>query len=536
MKVVKFAFLYLQKTFRPTLVVYCLLSLITGGMAVYSPIINEKFINILTGTIQGSYTFYIVQFCVISIINLCVMYFTKILGTRLHKESSYAIVSKTLLHLSESEIIYGNASVYAYMSQRVKSDADAVSSFFIEAVTTVPLNSIIGIASGCILFFYNKTIFIVLAFLAVGYSMLYLFLKEPIKRAGLKSKQASDIYYSKIEMSVSKQQFAKIHGVFNKFQSFLNNAFFADLSAAINFQKIAFLSLSLEGIIGAIAQVVIYIAGGTLILSHKLSLGGFVVIVVYFAYITNSLKRVFALNENYQLARAAYDRLQEYLSIPIPADGELTTSEISLIEYKSVCFSFDKRFELANINLNFEKGTLYGLCGKNGSGKTTLMFLLLGIYSNYTGEIFINNVNQRQYNLKKLRSDTIQYIEQTPVFFDEPISINFGLFEGEKLPIVQVKKYVDMLNLNNIVSFKDEVIEFSEYHKYSAGELAKMSILRSLVLKKSVYIWDEPETAIDETTKHALIRILKELATDSIVIIITHDSDFLDACEFVYHL
>lgn len=260
------------------------------------------------------------------------------------------------------------------------------------------------------------------------------------------------------------------------------------------------------------------------------------VIVVYFAYITNSLKRVFALNENYQLARAAYDRLQEYLSIPIPADGELTTSEISLIEYKSVCFSFDKRFELANINLNFEKGTLYGLCGKNGSGKTTLMFLLLGIYSNYTGEIFINNVNQRQYNLKKLRSDTIQYIEQTPVFFDEPISINFGLFEGEKLPIVQVKKYVDMLNLNNIVSFKDEVIEFSEYHKYSAGELAKMSILRSLVLKKSVYIWDEPETAIDETTKHALIRILKELATDSIVIIITHDSDFLDACEFVYHL
>lgn len=115
-----------------------------------------------------------------------------------------------------------------------------------------------------------------------------------------------------------------------------------------------------------------------------------------------------------------------------------------MIEYKSVCFSFDKRFELANINLNFEKGTLYGLCGKNGSGKTTLMFLLLGIYSNYTGEIFINNVNQRQYNLKKLRSDTIQYIEQTPVFFDEPISINFGLFEGEKLPIVQVKKYVDI--------------------------------------------------------------------------------------------
>ena len=115
MKVVKFAFLYLQKTFRPTLVVYCLLSLITGGMAVYSPIINEKFINILTGTIQGSYTFYIVQFCVISIINLCVMYFTKILGTRLHKESSYAIVSKTLLHLFLSLDLHAITPIFCAM-------------------------------------------------------------------------------------------------------------------------------------------------------------------------------------------------------------------------------------------------------------------------------------------------------------------------------------------------------------------------------------------------------------------------------------
>lgn len=535
MKVIKFVFSFLHDL-RLTFIVYCLLSLITGGIAIYTPIINEKFIDILTGTIQGSYTSYIVQFCAISIINLGITYFIKVLSVKLQRKSSYGIVSKTICHLSESGILYGNDSVYAYISQRIKSDADAISSFFIDATAIIPVNSVVGIISGCILFYYNKTIFIILAFLAIGYSLLYLILKEPLKKAGLRSKQASDIYYSKIEMSVSKQQFAKVHGVFNRFQLFLKNAFDVDLLSAINFQKIAFLNFSLEGIIGAVAQAAIYITGGALILGHQLSIGGFVVIVVYFAYVTNAIKRIFSLNENYQLARAAHERLQEYLCMPLSTDGGLTTLEILSIEYKAVGFSFGERFQLSNINLAFRKGTLYGLCGKNGSGKTTLMLLLLGIYPNYRGEILINGINQKQYNLKKLRSCVIHYTEQTPVFFDEPMVKNFELFEGERRPFLQVKTYIQMLGLHNIVSLEDDALRFSEHYQYSAGELAKIAILRSLVLKKSVYIWDEPDTALDEAAKQALIKILKELSNEAIVVIITHNSDLLNACETIYHL
>ena len=199
-------------------------------------------------------------------------------------------------------------------------------------------------------------------------------------------------------------------------------------------------------------------------------------------------------------------------------------------------FSFGERFQLSNINLAFRKGTLYGLCGKNGSGKTTLMLLLLGIYPNYRGEILINGINQKQYSLKKLRSCVIHYTEQTPVFFDEPMVKNFELFEGERRPFLQVKTYIQMLGLHNIVSLEDDALRFSEHYQYSAGELAKIAILRSLVLKKSVYIWDEPDTALDEAAKQALIKILKELSNEAIVVIITHNSDLLNACETIYHL
>ena len=92
MKVIKFVFSFLHDL-RLTFIVYCLLSLITGGIAIYTPIINEKFIDILTGTIQGSYTSYIVQFCAISIINLGITYFIKVLSVKLQRKSSYGIVS-----------------------------------------------------------------------------------------------------------------------------------------------------------------------------------------------------------------------------------------------------------------------------------------------------------------------------------------------------------------------------------------------------------------------------------------------------------
>ena len=110
---------------------------------------------------------------------------------------------------------------------------------------------------------------------------------------------------------------------------------------------------------------------------------------------------------------------------------------------------------------------------------------------------------------------------------------NFELFEGERRPFLQVKTYIQMLGLHNIVSLEDDALRFSEHYQYSAGELAKIAILRSLVLKKSVYIWD---TALDEAAKQALIKILKELSNEAIVVIITHNSDLLNACETIYHL
>jgi len=113
---------------------------------------------------------------------------------------------------------------------------------------------------------------------------------------------------------------------------------------------------------------------------------------------------------------------------------------------------------------------------------------------------------------------------------------NFELFEGERRPFLQVKTYIQMLGLHNIVSLEDDALRFSEHYQYSAGELAKIAILRSLVLKKSVYIWDEPDTALDEAAKQALIKILKELSNEAIVVIITHNSDLLNACETIYHL
>lgn len=57
---------------------------------------------------------------------------------------------------------------------------------------------------------------------------------------------------------------------------------------------------------------------------------------------------------------------------------------------------------------------------------------------------------------------------------------NFELFEGERRPFLQVKTYIQMLGLHNIVSLEDDALRFSEHYQYSAGELAKLLFLDHL--------------------------------------------------------
>lgn len=85
--------------------------------------------------------------------------------------------------------------------------------------------------------------------------------------------------------------------------------------------------------------------------------------------------------------------------------GEISITELNNIEFKKVSFTYpnSKKMILDHLSLKIEKGKHYALVGLNGEGKTTIIKILLGLYDDYTGEIYINKISLKKINKISLR-------------------------------------------------------------------------------------------------------------------------------------
>ncbi|MCP6167310.1 ATP-binding cassette domain-containing protein, partial [Klebsiella pneumoniae] len=84
--------------------------------------------------------------------------------------------------------------------------------------------------------------------------------------------------------------------------------------------------------------------------------------------------------------------------------GHRDCKEIYEVKVSNLCFGYEEEFQvLKNINFSLNKSDIIHVKGTNGSGKSTLISLLIGYYDNYNGEIAINGIDLKTYNIKKIR-------------------------------------------------------------------------------------------------------------------------------------
>jgi sodium transport system ATP-binding protein len=183
-------------------------------------------------------------------------------------------------------------------------------------------------------------------------------------------------------------------------------------------------------------------------------------------------------------------------------------------------------FAVKDVNLEIEKGEIFGLLGPNGAGKTTLLRIMSTIMSPTEGSVQINgfDVSSDPENVKKsigfLSGNTKLYKKLTPV---ETMKF-FGSFYGiEKNELNRrIERILESLDM---VPFRNKVIE-----KLSTGQVQKTSIARCLIHDPDVYILDEPTLGLDILTSRSIIDfILKEKQNGKTIIFSTHYMEEADA-------
>lgn len=203
----------------------------------------------------------------------------------------------------------------------------------------------------------------------------------------------------------------------------------------------------------------------------------------------------------------------------------IIVDKIDKIELKKVSYRYQEKeqYVLRNISLELCKGEFTVLLGYNGSGKSTLIKIIMGIYSDYEGEIYINNINLKDINLEVYRTK-VAVMFQNYIKYESSIRDNIRYGNNRMANDRELYKILDKVTLED---FKDNIeqplgYQFTDGIQISIGQWQKLALGRTLFKPAEVYIFDEPNASLDIASEQAVLNMIWEEMRDKIAILIIH--------------
>ncbi len=280
-------------------------------------------------------------------------------------------------------------------------------------------------------------------------------------------------------------------------------------------------------LITKLLSVVFMIIIGIYITEGMLTVGDYVALSQYLVLIYSPVQLLSNMNISIQPSIAAFKRLKPILEMKKERDyyGNKEVHSIDSIKFENVKFSYPGGIEyvLNNVDFSISTGDIVVLEGINGSGKSTIIKLLTGLYSSYVGNIFFNDIELKKISLKSLRNKEA-IVSQNIYLFSGSVLENI-LLSGENYSFEDIKDMMDILQIEYIDT-KTFVVE-ENGKNMSGGEKQKIALLRALMRKTDLFIFDEAISNLDKKTKNIILEKLKNSEfKNKICIIISHDDVF----------
>ncbi|WP_257213562.1 ABC transporter ATP-binding protein [Streptococcus suis] len=183
---------------------------------------------------------------------------------------------------------------------------------------------------------------------------------------------------------------------------------------------------------------------------------------------------------------------------------------------------------LEDINVEFNKGELVSIVGKNGSGKSTLVKLLSGLYQPSEGQIYYNNESSDVLDLSYYQNN-VSVLFQDFVKFELSVRENIGLSDVNSISDSKIKKHIDNLKLNFLTAENNFNLNqrlgtwFNDSRQISGGQWQKVALARTFFKNASIYILDEPSSALDPVSEKEIFDEFVTRSRDKIALFVSHN-------------
>lgn len=264
---------------------------------------------------------------------------------------------------------------------------------------------------------------------------------------------------------------------------------------------------------------------------EKITQGALIACVILSGRALAPVGQIAGLAVRYQQARLALQGVNAIIDKPIERNPERQYITLDYMQgaiaFNNVVFQYQKDAQpaLNKLNLLIRPGEKVGILGRIGSGKTTMLKLAAGLYEPHSGNVCIDDVDNRQLDPNYLRNQVV-LLNQSPRLFLGTLRENMDMGRSDGFSTDQeLLQALQRFGLANIIRSHPRGLDMplgEDGLGLSGGQKQIVSLARMTLKHPRVVLLDEPTTGLDQGTEMMALSALAQWCRDKTMVVVTH--------------
>lgn len=428
---------------------------------------------------------------------------------------------------------YFDNNGYSDIVSRINHDISEIFNIFTKNITFFLRNLILSVAGVALLSLINIKLFAIMLFSVLASLLPIFMLAKSLKSRFSKVKDSASKLNSFVEESLLCVKIIKSFNGEEKstidYENSAESMFVIERYKSI-LQSVT-ISIAIFFAFSAIALVLYF--GALDVFSGNMSVGIFSEFVFYAVILSialvgmaQSLSQILSVRTSAERIFELLDKEVEGVNTANSIDTNCSQKDNKAIEFKNVIFAYPcKKGQciLNDVSFNIARGQKVAIEGGSGSGKSTIFSLLLRFYDLDSGSVTVNGKSICQYNLRSLR-DVFSYSMQESFVFSGTILDNIT-YPNSDFNSDTICKIISECDGFDFVRKLPDGVDSDIGNigsKLSGGQKQRIAILRSVLSKAEILIFDESTCALDVKNEDLMIDLIDKYAKEKTVIFVSH--------------